>query len=33
MMVVFFKAIRRALKGELQSWGVLKRTGSVDINN
>lgn len=29
MMVVFFKAIRRALKGELQSWGVLKRTGSV----
>jgi cellulose synthase/poly-beta-1,6-N-acetylglucosamine synthase-like glycosyltransferase len=33
MMVVFFKAIRRALKGELQSWGVLKRTGSVDINH
>ena len=29
MMVVFFKAIRRAIKGELQVWGVLKRTGNV----
>ena len=29
MIVVFFKAIRRAIKGELQVWGVLKRTGNV----
>lgn len=29
MMVVFFKAIKRAIKGELQVWGVLKRTGNV----
>lgn len=26
---VLFKAIRKAVKGELQSWGVLKRTGRV----
>ena len=24
-----FKAVRRAIKGELQHWGVLKRTGNV----
>ena len=29
MMYVFFKAIKRAIKGELQTWGVLKRTGNV----
>jgi len=28
-MYVFFKAIKRAIKGELQTWGVLKRTGNV----
>ncbi|WP_121354493.1 polysaccharide deacetylase family protein [Flavisolibacter nicotianae] len=27
MWFVLFKAIRRAVKGELQTWGVLKRTG------
>ena len=29
MMFIFFMAFRRALKGELQSWGALKRTGNV----
>jgi cellulose synthase/poly-beta-1,6-N-acetylglucosamine synthase-like glycosyltransferase/spore germination protein YaaH/peptidoglycan/xylan/chitin deacetylase (PgdA/CDA1 family) len=29
MMVVLFKAFKRAIKGELQHWGVLKRTGNV----
>ncbi len=29
MWFVLFKAFRRALKGELQHWGVLKRTGNV----
>jgi hypothetical protein len=29
MLAVLFKAYRRALKGELQHWGVLKRTGNV----
>ena len=29
MMVVLFRAYRRAIKGELQHWGVLKRTGNV----
>ena len=29
MWFVLFKAVRRAIKGELQSWGVLKRTGTV----
>lgn len=29
MYVILFKAIRRALKGEQQGWGVLKRTGNV----
>ncbi|GAC1480727.1 MAG: glycosyltransferase [Flavisolibacter sp.] len=29
MWYVLFKSVRRALKGELQLWGVLKRTGSV----
>ncbi|RYF84360.1 MAG: glycosyltransferase, partial [Chitinophagaceae bacterium] len=26
---VLFKALRRAMKGEIQSWGILKRTGKV----
>jgi len=29
MWFVLFKSIRRAIKGELQNWGVLKRTGNV----
>ena len=29
MYVVLFKSYLRAIKGELQSWGVLKRTGNV----
>ncbi len=29
MWFVLFKAVRRAFKGELQHWGVLKRTGNV----
>ncbi|MBC7493932.1 MAG: glycosyltransferase family 2 protein, partial [Flavobacterium sp.] len=33
MYVILFKAIRKALKGENQGWGVLKRTGNVKIVN
>jgi cellulose synthase/poly-beta-1,6-N-acetylglucosamine synthase-like glycosyltransferase/peptidoglycan/xylan/chitin deacetylase (PgdA/CDA1 family) len=29
MWYVLFKSVRRAIKGELQKWGVLKRTGNV----
>ncbi|MFL5742192.1 MAG: glycosyltransferase [Flavisolibacter sp.] len=29
MWYVLFKAMRKAIKGELQNWGVLKRTGRV----
>jgi hypothetical protein len=29
MLVVLFRALRKALKGELQHWGVLRRTGNV----
>jgi cellulose synthase/poly-beta-1,6-N-acetylglucosamine synthase-like glycosyltransferase len=29
--LVLFRAVRRALKGELQHWGVLKRTGNVQV--
>ncbi len=29
MIVVLFRSYRRAIKGELQHWGVLKRTGNV----
>ena len=33
MLVVLYRSLKRALKGELQNWGVLKRTGNVnDIN-
>ncbi|HET7896013.1 MAG TPA: glycosyltransferase family 2 protein, partial [Flavisolibacter sp.] len=31
MWWVLFKAIRKAIKGELQSWGVLKRTGRAMV--
>lgn len=29
MIIVLFRSYRRAIKGELQHWGVLKRTGNV----
>jgi hypothetical protein len=29
MYSVLYKTYRRAIKGELQEWGVLKRTGNV----
>lgn len=29
MYVILFKSIFRAIKGESQEWGVLKRTGNV----
>lgn len=29
MYIVLFRTYRRAIKGELQNWGVLKRTGNV----
>lgn len=32
MYYILFKAVSRAMKGELQSWGVLKRTGNVSIS-
>jgi peptidoglycan-N-acetylglucosamine deacetylase len=32
MLYILYKAIRRAIKGQLQSWGVLKRTGNVQEN-
>ncbi len=31
MYYVLFKSIRRALKGEISGWGVLKRTGNVVV--
>src|SRR6202000_284801 len=31
MYYFLFKSIRKALKGELSAWGVLKRTGSVRV--
>jgi poly-beta-1,6 N-acetyl-D-glucosamine synthase len=31
MLYVLFKSMRRAIKGELQHWGVLKRTGNVEL--
>jgi cellulose synthase/poly-beta-1,6-N-acetylglucosamine synthase-like glycosyltransferase len=31
MYYILFKAFAKALKGELQSWGVLKRTGNVKV--
>ncbi|MCC8425276.1 glycosyltransferase [Mucilaginibacter sp. UR6-11] len=32
MYYILFKSLRKALKGELSSWGVLKRTGNVGVN-
>ena len=32
MYSVLYKSYRRALKGELQQWGILKRTGNVAID-
>jgi peptidoglycan-N-acetylglucosamine deacetylase len=32
MLYVLYKAIRRAMRGQLQSWGVLKRTGNMQEN-
>ncbi|MCZ2083414.1 MAG: bifunctional polysaccharide deacetylase/glycosyltransferase family 2 protein, partial [Flavobacteriales bacterium] len=29
MYYILFKSIRKAMKGEIQNWGVLKRTGNV----
>ena len=29
ILIVLFKSIRKAIKGELQHWGILKRTGNV----
>ena len=31
MYYILFKAIRKALKGELSSWGMIKRTGNVKM--
>ncbi|MBK0378071.1 glycosyltransferase [Mucilaginibacter segetis] len=31
MYYILFKSVRKALKGELSGWGVLKRTGNVDV--
>jgi cellulose synthase/poly-beta-1,6-N-acetylglucosamine synthase-like glycosyltransferase/spore germination protein YaaH/peptidoglycan/xylan/chitin deacetylase (PgdA/CDA1 family) len=33
MYYVLFKSYMKAIKGELQTWGVLKRTGNVKIEN
>ena len=32
MLYILYKSIRRAIKGQLQSWGVLKRTGNMAEN-
>lgn len=29
MYIVLFRSFRKALKGEMQTWGFLKRTGNV----
>lgn len=31
MYVVLFRSIAKAIKGELQGWGVLKRTGNAEL--
>ena len=31
MYYILFKAIRKALKGELSTWGMIKRTGNVKM--
>jgi hypothetical protein len=30
MYYILFKSLKRALKGEIQHWGTLKRTGNVE---
>ena len=32
MLYILYKSVRRAIRGQLQSWGVLKRTGNVQEN-
>ncbi len=31
MLVILFRSLRKAIKGELQHWGVLRRTGNVKV--
>jgi cellulose synthase/poly-beta-1,6-N-acetylglucosamine synthase-like glycosyltransferase len=31
MYYILFKAIRKAMKGELNAWGIMKRTGNVSM--
>jgi len=31
MYYILFKAVRKAMKGELNAWGIIKRTGNVKI--
>jgi cellulose synthase/poly-beta-1,6-N-acetylglucosamine synthase-like glycosyltransferase len=31
MYIIFFRSIMKAIKGEKQGWGVLKRTGNVEL--
>ncbi|MGZ3871435.1 MAG: glycosyltransferase [Mucilaginibacter sp.] len=33
MYYILFKSVRRAVKGELSGWGVLKRTGNVKVKD
>lgn len=33
MLIVLFRSYKRATKGELQHWGVLKRTGNVTVGS
>jgi hypothetical protein len=33
MYMILFKSIRKAIKGESQGWGILKRTGNAQLIN
>ncbi|MDB5009781.1 MAG: glycosyl transferase family 2 [Mucilaginibacter sp.] len=33
MYYILFKAMRKAMKGELSGWGVMKRTGNVNVKD
>ncbi|WP_316739247.1 glycosyltransferase family 2 protein, partial [Pedobacter aquatilis] len=33
MYIVLFRALRKAIKGELSQWGTLKRTGNVTVKD
>jgi peptidoglycan-N-acetylglucosamine deacetylase len=33
MYYILIKSFNKAIKGELQGWGVLKRTGNVQQQN